>query len=122
MKKGKKWQLTQEDYANVFGKIIDDKFINYFSKSITAYAFRNGPIEDMHANPKMGLGQKEMKILNKYMVNRLAGLFMMFKKGEFESIEETLRFHYSTTTTWDDPEPDITDFELLRSMKIIVAK
>lgn len=112
MKKGKKWQLTQEDYANVFGKIIDDKFINYFSKSITAYAFRNGPIEDMHTNPKMGLGQKEMKILNKYMVNRLAGLFMMFKKGEFESIEETLRFHYSTTTTWDDPEPDITDFEL----------
>ena len=36
---------------------------------MTHYAFRNGPVEDMHANGQ--LSQQDMKTLNKYMVNRI---------------------------------------------------
>ena len=45
--------------------------IDSFAKAVTHYAFRNGPVEDMHTEKK--LSQDDMRTLNKYMVNRLAG-------------------------------------------------
>jgi hypothetical protein len=42
------------------------------SLRLTHYAFRNGSVEDMYTNAK--LTQEDMKTINKYMVNRLAGI------------------------------------------------
>ena len=49
---------------------LDFETIDMLSKGITQFAFRSGPVEDMHARNK--LTKKDMKALNKYMVNRIA--------------------------------------------------
>ncbi|MEI3612511.1 hypothetical protein [Pseudogracilibacillus sp. SO30301A] len=67
--KGKQINLQMKE--EVFTKENLDKI----SKAITHFAFRNGPIEDMHAYPNNQLSENDMKVLNKFMVNRLAYIF-----------------------------------------------
>lgn len=50
-------------------RLLRRENIDAISKAVTHYAFRNGPVEDMHANGQ--LSQQDMKTLNKYMVNRI---------------------------------------------------
>ena len=45
------------------------------AKAVTHFAFRNGPIEDIHANPDKQLTDDDMKILNKFVHNRLTYVF-----------------------------------------------
>ena len=54
--------------------------IDMLSKAITQFAFRSGPIEEMPSRGK--LTQKDMKTLNKYMINRIAGLLTAISKGD----------------------------------------
>jgi hypothetical protein len=49
--------------------------ITKIAKAITHFSFRNGPIEDMHADRNKNITDEDMKVLNKYMVNRLAYIF-----------------------------------------------
>lgn len=53
-------------------RLLRRENIDSISKAITHFAFRNGPIENMHSNNQ--LSENDMKTLNKYMVNRIAGL------------------------------------------------
>ena len=85
--------------------------IDYISKALTHYIFRNGPVEDMHANHQ--LSQEDMKTLNKYMVNKLAGLIKMIYDGEWMKIELLLNFFKRYGHDWDKAEIDISDFELI---------
>ena len=55
---------------------LDYATIDMLSKGITQFAFRSGPVEEMHAKNK--LTQKDMKTLNKHMTNRIAGLLETF--------------------------------------------
>ena len=48
--------------------------------------------------------------LNKYMVNKIAGLLLMLSKGEWNKINKTLGFYLSLASGWDKAEPDISDF------------
>ena len=50
------------------------------AKAITIFAFRNGPVENMHTDGK--LSQEDMKTLNKFMVNRLAYVFNIFQNNK----------------------------------------
>ena len=59
---------------------LDFETIDMLSKGITQYAFRNGPIEEMHASNK--LTQKDMKTLNKYMTNRITELLIVIFNGD----------------------------------------
>ena len=52
-------------------RLLRRENIDAISKAITHFIFRNGPVEDMHTNNQ--LSEKDMKTLNKYMVNRIAG-------------------------------------------------
>ena len=78
--RNKVYRDFQERNSDLFEKLNSDskerllkrENIEMLSKMITHFAFRNGPVEDMHANNQ--LSQEDMKILNKYMVNRIAGL------------------------------------------------
>ena len=81
-----------------------NEYINFISKSLTVYAFRNGPIEDMHAEGK--LSEEDMKILNKYMVERLAEYFAVFTSTnkEFIRAKESMivMLRYILPHEWDD--------------------
>jgi hypothetical protein len=83
------------------------------SKVIVALAFRNGPIENVHAgkicptcagNPAYShITDEEMKCIIRCAVNRV---YEMLCEREFvpESYEKTLRFGESYAANWDEPE------------------
>ena len=89
---------------------LNDKSIDLLSKAITQYAFRSGPIEDMHANNQ--LSQDDMMQLNKYMVNKIAGLLLMISKNEWSKIDMIMGFYANLASDWDSAEPDIKDFSI----------
>ena len=65
--------------------------IDTISIALTHYLFRNGPVEDMHSEGK--LSQEDMKTLNKFMVNRIAGLLQIINKEEWLKIELLLDYY-----------------------------
>jgi hypothetical protein len=89
---------------------LDFETIDMLSKGITQFAFRSGPIEEMHSRGK--LTQKDMKTLNKYMVNRIAGLLTTISKGDIANILKVLTFYVSLSSDWDSCKPDTKEFYL----------
>ena len=89
---------------------LNEETIDSISKAITQYAFRSGPIEEMHARTK--LSQKDMKTLNKFMVNRIAGLLTAISKGDIANVLKVLTFYASLSSDWDLCKPDTEEFYL----------
>lgn len=108
-----------ESANEVMKKMFFDNFdIDNFSKVITHYAFRNGPVEDMHAEGK--LSQADMKTLNKYMVNRIAGILQLVKDEQWYKLVGLVELYKNFGFEWDKAEPDID--ELNTCLKHIVNK
>ena len=63
---------------------LDFETIDMLSKGITQFAFRSGPVEEMHSRGK--LTQKDMKTLNKFMANRIAGLLTTISNGDIANV------------------------------------
>ena len=74
-------------------RLLNKDNIDTISVALTHYLFKNGPVEDMHSEGK--LSQEDMKTLNKFMVNRIAGLLQIINKKEWLKIESLLDY-YST--------------------------
>ena len=89
---------------------LDFETIDMLSKGITQFAFRSGPVEKMHSRGK--LTQKDMKTLNKYIVNRIAGLLTTISKGDIANILKVLTFYVSLSSDWDSCKPDTKEFYL----------
>ena len=53
-----------------------------------------------------------MKALNKYMVNRIAGLLTAISKGDLANVLKVLTFYASLSSDWDLCEPDTDEFYL----------
>ena len=78
---------------------LDFETIDMLSKGITQFAFRSGPVEEMHSRGK--LTQKDMKTLNKFMANRIAGLLTAISKGDIANILKVLTFYVFLSSDWD---------------------
>lgn len=89
---------------------LDFETIDMISKAITQYAFRSGPVEEMHSRGK--LTQKDMKTLNKFMTNRIAGLLTTTSNGDISNALRVLTFYASLSSDWDSCKPDIEEFYL----------
>ena len=89
---------------------LDFETIDMLSKGITQFAFRSGPIEEMHASNK--LTQKDMKTLNKFMTNRIAGLLQTIFDGDVAKVLKVLTFYASLSSDWNKANPDIEEFYL----------
>ncbi len=87
---------------------LDFETIDMLSKGITQFTFRSGPIEEMHSKGK--LTQKDMKTLNKFMANRIAGLLTAISKGDISSVLKVLTFYASLSSDWDSCKPDVEEF------------
>ena len=83
--------------------------IDGISIALTHYLFRAGPVEDMHAEGK--LSQEDMKILNKFMVNRMAGILETIKKDEWIKLGLLLKDYSFFGRGWDKPIPDTEELE-----------
>ncbi|MFB9279398.1 hypothetical protein [Cohnella cellulosilytica] len=76
------------------------------AKAIAHFAFRNGPIEDIHADRDKNVTDQDMKVLNKFVHNRLAYVFELIiqeRWAEFALVVESQKFYGSE---WDKSEPD----------------
>ena len=82
--------------------------IDMLSKRITQFAFRSGAVEEMHAKNK--LTQKDMKTLNKLMINRIAGLLQTIFNGDVANVLKVLTFYASLSSDWDSAKPDVVEF------------
>ena len=89
---------------------LDFETIDMLSKGIMQFAFRCGPVEDMHARGK--LTQKDMKTLNKFMTNRIAGLLTTISNGDIAKVLKVLSFYASLSSDWDSCKPDSEEFYL----------
>ena len=112
----KKFQNENSDLFEILNKaskerIIKKENIDIISKALTHYIFRNGPVEDMHANKQ--LSQNDMKTLNKYMVNKLAGILSLALNGEWFKLEVLLNFLSLYGRDWDKAEIDTKDIDMI---------
>ena len=83
------------------------------AKAIVALAFRNGPIEDVHAGKpcpacagKSGVSRisdDEMKLIMKNAVNKVYALLRL-KNGDPAAYAREIAFGERYTARWDDPE------------------
>lgn len=92
-------------------RLLDSSNIDWISKALTHYIFRNGPVEDMHANHQ--LSQEDMKTLNKYMVNKIAGLLKLVNDGKWLKIELMLSFLKNYGVDWDPCEYDTEEIDMI---------
>lgn len=92
-------------------RLLQMENIDGIAKALTHYAFRNGPVEDMHADGK--LTQEDMKILNKYMVNRIAGILSAIHEDRWVQLELLYGALQNYVIDWDKAEPDTEDLELI---------
>ncbi len=86
------------------------------AKAIVVLAFRNGPIEDVHAGfpcPACSgesrysrISDSEMKRIMKAAVNRVYTL-LRFKTENPDDFQRLMRFGLLCSESWDDPE-DLT--------------
>lgn len=103
--------LFNELNLNSKERLLRRENIDSISKAITHFAFRNGPIEGMHANAQ--LSQADMKILNKYMVNRIAGLLTAIADNNWLQLELLLSYYKLRGSEWDKAEPDMKEINLV---------
>ena len=89
---------------------LDFETIDMLSKGITQFAFRSGPVEEMHSKGK--LTQKDMENLNKYMTNRIAGLLQTVFNGDIDKALKVLTFYASLSSDWDFAKLDSEEFYL----------
>ncbi|GEM_PF-5770659 len=71
----KEYNMFLSNYMNVDDPLKDKDIIHKMSVVTAHYAYRNGPIEDMHADRNKSIYDDDMKVLNKLIVNRLASIF-----------------------------------------------
>ena len=88
-------------------QILNAENLNMISKAITHFAFRNGPVENMHAHPNNQLSEEDMKVLNKFMVNRLAYVFTLIIEERWIEFGFLVRnINWMNGYGWDGAEPD----------------
>jgi hypothetical protein len=72
------------------------------AKALVSWAFRNGPIENIHAGSR--INDAEMKALMKYAVDHVYAA-LVARENNLQLYETLLRWCDLYTTTWDNPEP-----------------
>jgi hypothetical protein len=100
--------LPFNDFAR--NAMLKDPDIDMLAKAITQYAFRSGVVEGMHAEGK--LTDADMKELNIFFSNRVAGILAKVFAGEWLQIMLLFNFYKALSVDWDSVEPDVREFEI----------
>ena len=108
--------IMQELNEHSKQRLMKKENIDWISKAIVHYIFRNGPVEDMHSDYK--LTEEDMKTLNKYMVNKIATLLNLVSNSEWLKLELILNFMGLYGHDWDKAEIDMSDVDLIYQNKL----
>lgn len=80
----------------------DERRIALEAKVLTYLAFRQGPVEDLHAAPKSKITEREMRDLNRFMVDSLYVLLRL-KARDPRAYWQTIEVVGRSVRDWDDP-------------------
>ena len=94
-----------------------DRQLQRISVALTHFAFRCGPIENMHSDKSKNITQKDMKMLNKYMVDHLAAFFYLLNIEDYENVEKILDGYSLDGKEWDKADYDEI-VECVRQLRI----
>jgi hypothetical protein len=98
-------------FNEIAGRMLLEKSnVDMMAKAITQYAFRSGVVENMHGEGK--LDDADMKELNVFFANRMAGILVKAFDGEWLQILLLFEFYKTLAADWDAVEPDVKEFEL----------
>jgi len=104
--------LVKTEHAKEINKkaraeLLIEGNVTMIAKAITHFAFRNGPVEGMHAHPNNQLSEKDMETLNKFMVNRLAYIFKLIIEERWIELDFLIRNTDKWCgNAWDEAIPD----------------
>jgi hypothetical protein len=90
-------------------EVFNKDNIDIISKAITHFVFRNGPIEDMHADQNSKLTDDDMRKLNVYMVNRIAAVFNVIMSNRWYEFEFLINTYSLYSRDWDKAKIDDAD-------------
>jgi hypothetical protein len=89
--------------------LLEKPDVDMLAKAITQYAFRSGVVENMHGAGK--LSDADMKELNVFFSNRIAGILVKALAGEWLQLLLLFDFYMTLAIDWDAVEPDVGEFE-----------
>lgn len=96
--------LAEQGIHGFLRKVYGEDYVRTLPIALAHFCFRNGPVEDMHAAPEVGLTDEHMKTLNKYMVDKL-GLFVACLACEDErALVRILTPQMLYGSHWDSPD------------------
>ncbi len=102
--------------AQVRDGLFTKENVSTISKAITNFAFREGPVEDIHS--KGQLTQSDMKALGKFMVNRLAYVFQLLIEERWAEFAFLIHDNRTFSNHWDEADPDDGHMRMLIEMKM----
>ncbi|MFF2484609.1 hypothetical protein [Paenibacillus sp. NPDC058071] len=112
---------AKEMNNKVKAELLVEGNVTMIAKAITHFAFRNGPVEDMHAHPNNQLSEIDMETLNKFMVNRIAYIFKLIIEERWIELDFMIR---NTDRWyghgWDEAIPD--DGDTRKIIKLMLKK
>lgn len=73
---------------------------------MTHFAFRKGPVEDMHADPNSQLSEEDMKILSIFMTNRMVYIFNLIIEERWIEYSVMVNSNGLHGKDWDKAVPD----------------
>lgn len=86
--------------------ILKKENLDLIARAITHFAFRNGPVEDMHADPNSKLSEEYMKTLNIFMVNRIAYIFELIIEERWFEFSVMINSNGIFGQAWNKAVPD----------------
>ena len=95
----------------------DPKNIDCLAKAITSYVFRDGPLESVHHKCK-SFTDEDMKEINIYMVNHIAGLLTYALEGNWMQLRFLVDYVRPWSAGWYTAEAETDKIDTLFFMKL----
>ena len=92
------------------------------AKSLVHFVFRNGVIEDMHADKTKNITDEDMKVLNKYMMDRMYYFIELLREDKWLEIEYLKAIFEIYGSDWDAPERIDEETLLVISKEAIISR
>ena len=89
---------------------LDAENIDAIAKSITNYVFRQGPVENIHTEGKP-ITDRDMKAINIYMVNHIAGLLACAIDGNWVKLQLLISYFNKGMSEWEPAKPELGKIE-----------
>ncbi|NLL51622.1 MAG: hypothetical protein GX248_02830 [Peptococcaceae bacterium] len=100
-------ERAEKKNLEVRDEILKNQNLNMITTAIMHFIFQSGPIKAMFTCRNRQLSEDDLRIINKFMINRLAYVFKLIIEDRWIEFDFLVRSIYEIYGhEWDEPEPD----------------